>query len=128
MLNDASANGWLEIQVISILHCIQVSNQMATGSKLMFTIPSVSLLISLNILITLLLFTRLVNLRQRAKCYSFNEEIRNIYMSYEALVVESALPPTIFSLAFFILYGLNNPGAVLVFAPLVQSMVSTHIC
>jgi len=131
MLSDIDANGWLDIQVISILHCVQASSQMVMepdGSNVLFTIPHISLLMSFNILITLLSFTRLVNLRQRAKRYSFSKEIKNIYMSYEALVVESALPPAIFSLAFFILYGLDNPGAVLVFALLIQSTVSARIC
>jgi len=83
---------------------------------------------SFNSLIALVSFTRLVNLRQRAKQYSFREEIKNIYMSYEALVVESTFPPAIFSLTFFIPYGLDNPGAVPVFTLLIQSTVSAHIC
>jgi len=114
--------------IISILHCVQVARQTVGSledSKLIFSIPFASLLMSLNIAITLVLLSRLFCLRQRAKSYPMSQDFKNNYMSYEALVFESALPSATVSLIFFVLYGLRNPGAVLVFPLLVQSMAVT---
>jgi hypothetical protein len=86
-------------------------------------VPYVSLATSLNILITLILFSRLIDLRRRLPT-NMSADVRAKYMSTEALVIESAIPAGVFSFIFVVLYGLQNTGVILVFPLLVQLMVS----
>ncbi|KAF8960224.1 hypothetical protein BDZ97DRAFT_1834585 [Flammula alnicola] len=110
--------------VLSVFHGIQVA-QITTilqdPSSLRFSVPYASLATSLNILISIALLSRLLDLRRRVSSTT-STEVRHRYTGIEALVVESALPSGLFSFLFLILYGLHNTGSILFFPLLVQIM------
>ncbi|KAG5729867.1 hypothetical protein E4T56_gene13861 [Termitomyces sp. T112] len=108
--------------VISILHSIQVAHPARIfEDSLSFSLPYASLAASLNMLITLILFSRLIDLRRRLSL-TMDATTRETYASIPALIIESAFPAGIFSFVFVVLYSVHNSGAVLVFPLLVQIM------
>ena len=111
---------------MSILHTVQASHATAVlwdETSLSFSIPYVSLAMSLNILLTIVLTWRLLDFCRRLPL-TVTEDVRQKYNSIEALVVESALPYGIVSFIFVVLYGLGNTGSNL-FVPL---LVQLHVC
>lgn len=111
---------------MSILHTVQASRATAVlwdETSLSFSIPYVSLAMSLNILLTIVLTWRLLDYRRRLPL-TVTEDVRQKYNSIEALLVESALPYGIISFIFVVLYGLGNTGSNL-FVPL---LVQLHVC
>ncbi|KAG5332817.1 hypothetical protein C0989_006546 [Termitomyces sp. Mn162] len=83
--------------VISILHSIQVAHPARIfEDSLSFSLPYASLAASLNMLITLILFSRLIDLRRRLSL-TMDATTRETYASIPALIIESAFPAGIFS-------------------------------
>lgn len=110
-----------------MLHCIQATR--ATGgawddSTLSLSVPYASLAMSLNVLLSITLLWRLLDLRRKLPA-TLNEQARTTYTSLEAIIVESAFPYGLASFLFLILYGVRNIGANLFLSLLVQLEVGT---
>lgn len=115
---------------MSILHCVQASRANAAlwdQTTLNLSVPYASLAMSLNILLTIVLVWRLLDLRRRLPI-TVTEEVRQRYNGVEALIVETALPYGLVSFIFVVLYGLGNTGSNLFVPLLVQLEVSVCQC
>ncbi|KZT01789.1 uncharacterized protein LAESUDRAFT_450793 [Laetiporus sulphureus 93-53] len=111
---------WLASAVLSVLTTVQAarpnSSLWASGT-LDFSVPYWSLSIALNILLTLLLISRLLYMRHVIASTPLGQAHGKTYAGIAAMVLESALPYSTISIVFIILYGLQNTAADL-FIPL----------
>jgi len=109
--------------VMSGFHAIQLTKPkgfLGDSSSIQFSVPYVSLATALNILISVTLVPRLLELRRLVSVSI--EDIREKFTSIEALVVESAFPSGLFSLVFIVLYGFQKVSSILFLPLLVQCM------
>ncbi|KAL6299322.1 hypothetical protein BKA93DRAFT_742478 [Sparassis latifolia] len=113
--------------VMSVLHCIQASRTSSglwDQSTLSLSVPFASLAMSLNILLSISLTWRLLDLRRQLPSV-ITDHLKETYTGFEALLVESALPYGIVSCIFVVLYGLQNAGANLC-VPLLVQLEASH--
>ncbi|TFK55495.1 hypothetical protein OE88DRAFT_626895 [Heliocybe sulcata] len=112
---------WLADTVLSVLTTIQASRSgLLEASTHDFSVPFWSLGMALNLLLTVLLVSRLLYMRHRITT-TLGNEYGETYTSIAAMVVESALPYALVSLVFVILYGMQNTAANL-FIPLLAQV------
>ncbi|KAL7283424.1 hypothetical protein ACG7TL_002854 [Trametes sanguinea] len=107
--------------VLSVMHCIQAARPDAglwDDATVKISIPYASVTMTLNILLTVILSWRLLDLRRRLPA-TINEQVKQ-YTTVQALVVETAFPYGLASFIFVVLYGLRNAGANLFVPLLVQ--------
>jgi hypothetical protein len=115
--------------VLSVLHCIQASRpttDIYDEDTLRFSVPYASLSMSLNVLISISLLWRIIDLRRQLPA-NMDNKTRTRYTSIEAMVVESALPLGLVSFAFVISYGVHSISAHLFSYLLVQLEVRIPI-
>ncbi|KAF9524156.1 hypothetical protein CPB83DRAFT_820484 [Crepidotus variabilis] len=105
--------------VMSGFHAVELINE-NSSSNLKYSIPYVSLATILNILITLVMAPRLLELRRQISISQ--DPTRAKFTNLEALVVETAFPTGLLSLIFIILYGFQKVGSLLFLPLLVQVM------
>ncbi|EMD34961.1 hypothetical protein CERSUDRAFT_116481 [Gelatoporia subvermispora B] len=114
---------WLASTVLSVLSTFQAAlpnSSLWANNTLDFSVPFWSLSMSLNILLTILLVTRLLYMRRRIIA-TLGRQYGQMYTGIAAMIVESALPYALVSFIFVVLYGLNNTAANL-FIPLVSQV------
>jgi hypothetical protein len=108
------------LAICFVLQAALPQSSLFARQTLRFSLPYFSLLMSLNIALTLLLAIRLFYIRwQIVKV--LGEEYGRMYTGVATMVLESGLPYGIISLIFVILYGINNNGAIL-FIPLISQL------
>ncbi|PCH37191.1 hypothetical protein WOLCODRAFT_140757 [Wolfiporia cocos MD-104 SS10] len=114
---------YLASVAMSILFMIQVaqpdSSLWAQGT-INFGLPYWSLSMSLNIILMLMIVSRLLYLRHQIAATLGGEHGR-AYTSIAAMIVECALPYSLVSFIFIVLYGLQNTGMNL-FIPLLAQV------
>lgn len=93
------------------------------ASVVQFSVPYVSLATTLNILISVILLPRLLELRRQVSLAGNLEGVQKELISFEALIVESALPSGLFSFVFIIFFGFQKVSSILFLPLLVQVMV-----
>jgi hypothetical protein len=111
---------------MSGFHAVQLTRprgSLGGASVVQFSVPYVSLATTLNILISVILLPRLLELRRQVSLAGNLEGIHKKFISFEALVVESALPSGLFSFVFIILFGFQKVSSILFLPLLVQVMV-----
>ncbi|KIM35412.1 hypothetical protein M413DRAFT_449796 [Hebeloma cylindrosporum] len=111
--------------VMSGFHAVQLTRSKGSiggASVIQFSVPYVSLATTLNILISVILLPRLLELRRQVSLTASLEGIQNKFIGLEALVVESSLPSGLFSLVFIILFGFQKVSSILFLPLLVQVM------
>jgi hypothetical protein len=110
---------------MSGFHAVQLTRPRGSlgASVVQFSVPYVSLATTLNILISVILLPRLLELRRQVSLAGNLEGIHKKFISFEALVVESALPSGLFSFVFIILFGFQKVSSILFLPLLVQVMV-----
>ncbi|KAF9045152.1 hypothetical protein BJ165DRAFT_1528060 [Panaeolus papilionaceus] len=108
--------------VMSAFHAMELTKPdgFLSSKSISFSVPYVSLATILNILITVVLVPRLLELRRQVSL--FVSDSKEKYTSLEALIVECALPSGLFSLIFIALYGLQKVSSLLFLPLLVQVM------
>ncbi|KAI0919681.1 hypothetical protein AcV5_001677 [Taiwanofungus camphoratus] len=111
---------WLASAALSILTTIQAArpnSSLWANNTLNFSVPYWSLSIALNLLLTILLISRLLYLRRMILSTPLGHSLGSAYTGVAMVVLESALPYFLVSFVFIVLYGLNNTAANL-FIPL----------
>jgi len=111
---------------MSGFHAVQLTRpkgSLGGASVVQFSVPYVSLATTLNILISVILLPRLLELRRQVSLSGTLEGTQKKFISFEALVIESALPSGLFSFVFIILFGFQKVSSILFLPPLVQVMV-----
>ncbi|KAF4615834.1 hypothetical protein D9613_012372 [Agrocybe pediades] len=111
--------------VMSVLRTIAASrpaSSLFAQNAVRFGLPYWALSLSLNMLVTLLIVTRLWLARRQVAMFAEPEQL-TIYTGVAAMVIESALPYAVVSLILVILYGKGNT-AELLFIPLLPHIQS----
>lgn len=115
---------------MSILTLFQASRPDAslwTTVTIQFSLPYFSISIALNVLLTLLLVSRLFYMSVKARRTIGGEHGRT-YISIAAMLLESAAPYAIVGLIFIITYARNSNVQNLVLPVLSQIMVRRASC
>ncbi|KAI0362149.1 hypothetical protein OH77DRAFT_23803 [Trametes cingulata] len=108
--------------VLSVMHCIQAARPDAglwDDATVKISLPYASVSMSLNILFTVILGWRLLDLRRKLPAATSDDRVKR-FGSMRAIAVETALPYGLASFLFVVLYGLRNTGANLFVPLLVQ--------
>ncbi|KAH9847670.1 hypothetical protein C2E23DRAFT_889776 [Lenzites betulinus] len=115
---------YLASTAMSILSVFQTSRPDASlwsTTGVVFSVPYFSISIGLNILLTLLLVTRLLYMSYNAK-HSIGPEHSKAYVSIAAMLLESATPYAVTGMIFIITYARNSNVQHLVLPILGQVM------
>ncbi|OSX62091.1 hypothetical protein POSPLADRAFT_1181307 [Postia placenta MAD-698-R-SB12] len=121
--------------VLSVLVVVQLAlpdGSLWTGPAYKIDLAYWATSMSLSMLLTLLLVSRLFWLRRKL-IKAMGKEHGGVYTSIAAMLVESALPYGIISAVYIILYGLQNPAQSLFLGPLVQveciapELITAHV-
>ncbi|PCH39110.1 hypothetical protein WOLCODRAFT_167811 [Wolfiporia cocos MD-104 SS10] len=113
---------WLASTALSILVCVQTArpnSSLWANNTFDFYVPYWSISIALNIILTLLLITRLMYVRQKV-VPSMGGQYGKLYTAVATMVLESALPYSVVSIIFIILYGMKVTAENLFIPLLVQ--------
>ncbi|KAG2068818.1 hypothetical protein BDR04DRAFT_1078945 [Suillus decipiens] len=103
--------------------------QVATDSpyfSINYTIPYFSLSLALNIIITIVIVLRLLTYRYRISS-ALGSSYGTQYTSIAAMIVESAALYSAFSVAFLILFNLNNPISEIFIEALTQVQITAML-
>ncbi|GBE89273.1 hypothetical protein SCP_1502810 [Sparassis crispa] len=115
---------WLASTILSILTTVQAAQPASSlwaSATLNFSIAYWSMSMSLNILLTILLITRLFWMRRKIINTPLGKKYGKTYTGIATMLLESALPYGLVSLVFIILYGLGNTAENL-FIPLASQI------
>ena len=94
---------------MSICLLVQISQpNLSLWSSLNFSVPYFSLSLSLNVIVAILIVTRLL-LERRKIVAALGKQHAKQYVSIAAMIIESAALYSVFSLTFLGLYGANHP-------------------
>ena len=94
---------------MSICLLVQISQpSLSLWSSLNFSVPYFSLSLSLNVIVAVMIVTRLL-LERRKIVSALGRQHAQQYVSIAAMIIESAALYSIFSLTFLGLYGANHP-------------------
>ncbi|KAI0947266.1 hypothetical protein AcV7_009730 [Taiwanofungus camphoratus] len=114
---------YLASTVLSVLSVVELAKPEASlwaRSALNFNVPYWSISMALSILLTLLLVSRLLWMRRQITS-TMGIEPGKMYTNVAAMMVEPALPYSLVSLIYIILYGMRNTAQSLFLALLVQA-------
>ncbi|KAI0919667.1 hypothetical protein AcW1_003139 [Taiwanofungus camphoratus] len=117
---------WLASTALSILTTIQAArpnSSLWANGTLDFSVPYWSLSMALNILLTILLVSRLLYMRHMIISTPLGEHYGKTYTSVATMVLESALPYCLVSFVFIVLYGLHSTAENLFIPLLLQVAV-----
>ena len=114
--------------IIQILHPTLLPSTSSQTSqnpthRLTFELPYTTLTLSLNILIALLISSRLLSQRRRIT-HALGSAYAYQYTSISAMIVESAALDTAFVVPYLVLYALDHPAQVVLLQMLSQVEVS----
>ncbi|KAF9524169.1 hypothetical protein CPB83DRAFT_798319 [Crepidotus variabilis] len=110
---------WLAMQVLGGFFVAQTAlpaSSLWANGTLNFALPYFAIAMSLNILLTLMLVTRLLYMRSQI-ANALGSRHGDTYTHVAAMILESAAPFGIISLIFLVLYSSKNTAALL-FVPL----------
>ncbi|KIJ44347.1 hypothetical protein M422DRAFT_30489 [Sphaerobolus stellatus SS14] len=114
---------WLATTVFGVLFVIQAAlplSSLTSNSTLQFSLPYFAMSMSLNILLTLLLVSRLLYMRHKMTA-ALGKQHAQTYGTVATMLLESAAPYALISFIFIILYGIGNVAAILLIPLLVQA-------
>jgi len=98
----------MSMSILLIWSSAQPDANFFQGRSVSFGVPYVSLTISLNIIVTLLICGRLVAVRNRVRA-ALGEEHARTYTNVVSIIVESAAPFTVLGIAYVVSYARNSP-------------------
>ncbi len=110
---------------MGVLSLIQTSPHSSLGEIItQIYVAYRSLSVAFNNLVTFMMVVRLLLIRKRIRA-SLGSQYGRLYTGLAALMIESALPHTVVSILFIVLYSSNNT-AYLLFVPLL-TMIEVSI-
>ncbi|KAE9393402.1 hypothetical protein BT96DRAFT_887315 [Gymnopus androsaceus JB14] len=96
--------------IITVVESALPGASLLNGTAANFGVPWVALSVSLNVILTSLICSRLVIMRRRVRS-ALTPELGNMYTSIMAILVESALPFSVVGLGLVVTYAKNSPTA-----------------
>ena len=103
----------------------QDDTNLFSGATRRFALAYTSLVISFNLLVSTLICTRILFLAKRVKA-TLGKDAASVYTNTAALLVKSALPYTLFGVAYVATLGTNSPVSVLFLSLYVMFTVSAY--
>ncbi|CCL98430.1 uncharacterized protein FIBRA_00427 [Fibroporia radiculosa] len=105
--------------IIGVVIIAQPEESIWKASVRKFNLPYWTVSVGLNVLLTSMLVFRLLWMRYEIMA-TLGHEHGRVYLTAVSMLVESALPYTLLSVLYVILYGLNSPMEALFLMPMVQ--------